>query len=90
MDQMNLPDNLLPEPKPLFNYRVQVRITDRYRKPSHLQFQKTHDRVNWTETVEADGFEDKASANCAVIGSLTKWWPTKQYDLEIISTTQKP
>ena len=71
------------------DYNVVARITDRQRKPQHLAFTDTKERVNWEEHIEADGFENETAVELAVLMQLVKTWKPKTYDIEIVSITEK-
>lgn len=74
------------EPK---DYIVEVRVTDRQRKPQELAFTDTKERINWTEEIEADGFTSETEVELAIIMQLSKTWSPKQYDFEVISLREK-
>lgn len=72
----------------LKNYLITVRITDRQRKPDHLQGIQSEERVNWEEEVEAKKFENEEQARLAIMMHYSNIYPAKKYKLEILSARE--
>jgi hypothetical protein len=71
--------------KEVKNYSVRIRITDRMRKPDHLQGQSTKERVNWVEEIEAKGMENEEQAQLAILMHLEEVWPESKYKKELLN-----
>ncbi len=65
------------------NFHVKVRIIDKYRKPEHLQFQKTTERKFFEETVIISAHDEKSAASRA-IDYFSNYWPKKKYVLQVL------
>lgn len=84
---MKLPEiRGLKEPK---DYYVTIRITDKQRKPEHLAFTDTKQRIAWDETVEVNDVDEKTEAELAVICEFAKSWSPKKYILSVIEIKEK-
>ncbi len=83
-------DNLLLDKEPILkDYIANVRITDRQMKPAKLAFTETKERVNWTEEIEANQFENELSVELAVLMQVAQAWDPRKYNFDIDSVTEK-
>jgi hypothetical protein len=74
------------------DYKIVVRITDRQLKPGEVQEVQDiqlEDRVTWTETIEANGFQDEEQAKLAVLLQLHNSWSAKKYEIKVESCEVK-
>jgi hypothetical protein len=72
----------------LKNYYVRLRVTDRFRKPQHLQGTPTKERINWLEDVTVLNVENEASAKMAARLELSKNWPSKGYSIKVVEVEE--
>lgn len=70
------------------NYRVKVRITDRFRKPNGMKGNDVKERFGWEEDVEIFGCDNEKTAALAAQFQINKTWESKRYSVKTLAVEE--